>query len=92
MKVSTTGEWVRLVVTCAKKGQHVEVSIRNGSTFDLPLPLEEADLEELFGRLHGHLVKWFDDQSETYEHGDYGGRSIGFDLVHSPDGAGEDAP
>ncbi|WP_300545898.1 hypothetical protein [Maricaulis sp.] len=91
VKVSNTGDWIRLVLTCAKKGHHVEVVIAGGPVFDIDLPVEEADLIDVFDRLHAHLVRWFTDAADLYEHGDYGGQAIGFDFLHNPLGeSGED--
>ncbi|WP_323760878.1 hypothetical protein [Maricaulis sp.] len=83
VKVSRTGDWTRLVLTCAKKGQHVEMAIANGPVFDLDLPLGDAPLRGVYERLHTHLIAWFSDQADLYENGDYGGRSIGFELIHA---------
>ncbi|RKQ96642.1 hypothetical protein [Maricaulis maris] len=83
VRVSRTGDWTRLVLTCTKKGHHVEVAIAEGPVFDIGLPLETADLDTVFQRLHDHLIRWFEDQADLYENGDYGGRSIGFDLIHA---------
>ncbi|ABI67152.1 MULTISPECIES: hypothetical protein [Maricaulis] len=87
VKVSRTGDWTRLVLTCAKKGRHVEIAIANGPVFDLNLPLDADALQGVFEKLHAHLVAWFSDQADLYDNGDYGGRTIGFDLVHSDEGA-----
>ena len=84
VKVSHTGDWLRMVLTCAKKGPVVEVSIAKGSSFNIELPVSEGDLLEIFQRLHAHLITWFDDQSDIYDNGDYGNRSIGFDFIHEP--------
>lgn len=87
VKVSRTGDWTRLVLSCAKKGHHVEIAIANGPVFDLELPLDESALTIVFERLQAHLIAWFNDQADLYENGDYGGRTIGFDLVHSDEGS-----
>ncbi|MAC89510.1 MAG: hypothetical protein CMF73_09310 [Maricaulis sp.] len=76
-----------MVLTCAKKGRHVEIAIANGPVFDLNLPLDADALQGVFEKLHAHLVAWFSDQADLYDNGDYGGRTIGFDLVHSDEGA-----
>jgi len=86
VRVSRTGDWTRLVLTCTKKGHHVEIAIAEGPVFDLDLPIGDTDLELVFRRLHDHLIRWFGDQADLYENGDYGGRAIGFDLVHADEG------
>lgn len=82
--VSHTGDWLRMVLTCSKKGDRVEISIAKGGTYELDLPLDPDRLQDLYRHLHQHLINWFKDQADTYEHGDYGQRSIGFDFLHEP--------
>ena len=83
VKVSRSGDWLRLVLSCSKNGPAMEISIEGGRHFSLALPLDEADLSELFVQLETHLVDWFKDQSDHYQHGAYGSRSMGFDFVHT---------
>lgn len=84
VRVSHTGDWIRMVLTAAKKGPLVKIAIAKGRAFDIALPVNEADLEDLFGHLHAHLIGWFADQADLYEHGDYGNHAIGFDFLHNP--------
>ena len=81
VRVSRTGDWLRLVLTCLKKGPVIDIEIEGGSTFSLALPVREEELVTLFRTLHGHLMGWFSEQADLYEHGDYGGHSIGFDFL-----------
>ena len=34
-------------------------------------------------QLEDHLIDWFKEQSDHYEHGAYGSREIGFEFVHA---------
>ena len=91
MRVSRSGDWVRLVLTCSKSGQDIDIAIQNGRTYALTIPVSDAEMHDLFEHLHGHLVDWFKERADRYEHGDYGGRDIGFDFIHSSDDSGQDA-
>jgi hypothetical protein len=83
VKVSRSGDWLRLVLTCSKNGPAMDIGIEGGRHFSLGLPIGEADLTELFVQLEDHLVDWFKEQSDHYEHGAYGSREIGFEFVHA---------
>lgn len=87
VRVSRTGDWLRLVLTCAKQGPEMEIQIQNGAAFSLELPVREEQLAQLFDILYEHLTVWFSQQADLYENGDYGGRAIGFEFLHSPDDA-----
>tara|TARA_R110002111_G_scaffold103544_1_gene160326 strand:+ start:428 stop:970 length:543 start_codon:yes stop_codon:yes gene_type:complete len=87
VRVSRTGDWLRVVLTCTKKGPEMEIEIENGSAFALELPVREEQLTQLFEILFGHLTVWFTQQADLYENGEYGDRAIGFDFLHSPEDA-----
>ena len=86
VRVSRTGDWLRLVLSCAKMGPEMEITIQNGGQFSLTLPASPEQLKQLFDLLYGHLTAWFVQQADLYENGEYGGRSIGFEFLHSPNG------
>ncbi|WP_417469436.1 hypothetical protein [Maricaulis sp.] len=86
VRVSRTGDWLRLVLTCAKLGPEMEITIQNGTTFSLALPADPEALQRLFDILFEHLSAWFVEQADLYENGEYGGRSIGFEFLHSANG------
>jgi len=90
VRVSNTSDWVRLVLRCAKSGDELDVSIRDGRSFSLPLPVSDTHLHELFDHLHKHLVDWFDDHADRYEHGEYSSQDIGFDFLHDVSDGAED--
>jgi hypothetical protein len=85
VRVSNTNDWLRIVLRCAKLGETLNIGIRNGRTFSLDLPLRDEDMTGLFDHLHQHLVDWFTDHADRYEHGDYGSSDIGFDFLHRID-------
>jgi hypothetical protein len=83
VRVSRTGDWLRLVLTCLKKGPVIDIDIESGGAFSLALPVRQDELTSLFDALHGHLMGWFSEQADLYEHGDYGGHGIGFDFLRA---------
>lgn len=85
VRVSRSDDWVRVVLACSKVGHAMEINIQNGRSFSLPLPVEDEALQDLFDHLHRHLIDWFEDQADRFEHGDYGGRDIGYDFLHRTD-------
>ncbi|MGK0266032.1 MAG: hypothetical protein ACI82N_000276 [Maricaulis sp.] len=87
VRVSRTSDWLRVVLTCTKRGTEMEVEIENGSTFALELPVREEQLARLNHILFDHLTIWFSQQADLYENGEYGDRAIGFDFLHSPEDA-----
>lgn len=87
VRVSHSGDWIRLALTCSKAGHDIDVVINDGPRFSLSLPISDREMYELYDHLHAHLVNWFDDQADRYEHGDYGSRDMGFEFVHSDETA-----
>ena len=85
VRVSKTNDWIRLVMTCAKSGNDIKISISNRSSIELSLPVENEQLAMLCDHVHGELVNWFDQHSDNYEHGNYGTHDIGFDIFSSSD-------
>ena len=75
------------MLTCSKSGQDIDIAIQNGRTYALTLPVSDTEMQDLFEHLHAHLVDWFKERADRYEHGDYGSRDIGFDFIHSADDA-----
>ncbi|WP_339746116.1 hypothetical protein [uncultured Maricaulis sp.] len=87
VRVSRTGDWLRVVLTCTKKGPEMEIEIENGSTFALELPVRAEQLVKLYDTLFEHLTVWFSQQADFYENGDYGDHAIGFEFLHKPEDA-----
>ena len=81
VKVSATGDWLRFVLTASKSGPDFDIAIAGGKGFAFHLPIDQDQLEDFFAHLHGHLLSWFEERADRYEHGEYGGRDIGFDFL-----------
>lgn len=86
VRVSQTGDWMRLVLTASKNGDDMDVHVQGGKTFTFNLPRNETQTQTFFEHLHAHLVGWFEDHVHHYEHGAYGGNgSMGFDILEAED-------
>ncbi len=81
VRVSVSGDWLRVVFHCAREGDALSVQIEGGKRFDLVLPLEDDGVTVLFEPLYRHIYDWFDDRISHYEHGDYGNNDIGFEII-----------
>ena len=81
VRVSRTGDWMRLGLTAARSGAVIDIHVSDGDSFAFRLPIGDTQMHSFFDHLHAHLVAWFEDQSHHYEHGAYGGgSSMGFDF------------
>jgi len=87
VRVSDKGDWVRIILSCFKEGETFTVDLADGGEHRFPLPLHEQDPMEFFGALHTHVLDFFRDAIDDYEHGGYGQREIGFDLLPAQDSA-----
>lgn len=85
VRVSRQDNWLRLVFTASKSGENFTLHLEGGRDFDFSLPLDRDQMTEFFDHIHGHLVDFFEEHADRYEHGEYGGRDIGFDFVRGPD-------
>lgn len=84
VRVSRTGDWMRLALTAATNGEAMDVHVEHGETYTFALPLNDADMGTFFSHLHRHLVDWFEERARHYEHGEYGGGGgIGFDFLEA---------
>ncbi len=81
VRVSTSGDWLRVVFHCAREGDSLSIQIEGGKNFDLALPLDDEDVVALFEPLYRHIYDWFDDRITRYEHGNYGTNDIGFEII-----------
>ena len=81
VRVSKTGDWTRLVITAAKQGPDLDVTIEGGRDYSFRLPVDEEQLQEFFGILYARLTDWFNEHADHFENGAYGGRDIGFDFT-----------
>lgn len=85
VKISSKGDYMRLILTCRKEGSHMFVTLENSTTFEIDLPIENNDLTEVFEGLYEHLIEWFTGRVEKYDHGNYGSTDIGFDIYRAED-------
>jgi len=83
VRVSHTGDWIRIVLAAEKEGPDLDVAIVGGRDFSFRLPLEEERLQDFFALLYEHLTDWFSDQADHYANGVYGGGAMGFEFMHS---------
>lgn len=84
VRVTSTNDWVRVVLECVKEGDRFTVDIQGGGEHRFRLPLHEQDPSEFFQALYAHLESFFAGAIEDYEHGRYGVRDIGFDFALAP--------
>lgn len=85
VKISSKGDYMRLILTCRKEGGHMFIMLENATTFDVDLPVDEDDLLSVFEGLYKHLMNWFEGRVEQYDHGNYGSTDIGFDIYRAED-------
>lgn len=83
VRVSETGDWIRLVLSAEKEGPDLDVSIVGGRNFAFRLPVDDQRLEDFFEILFDHLTSWFNERADHYEDGRYGGTGIGFEFIHA---------
>lgn len=81
IRVTESGDFLRIVLQCRKEGERIEVQVEHNKTYELDLPIEEKDLEALLEGLYQHVLHWFKDRVERYDHGNYGTSDIGFDIL-----------
>ena len=81
IRVSETGDFLRVVLQCRKEGERIAVQVEHNKTYDLDLPITEQDLKVVLEGLYQHVLHWFTDRVERYDHGNYGTSDIGFDIL-----------
>jgi len=86
VRVSHTGDWIRIVLSAEKEGPDLDVAIVGGRDFSFRLPIDEERLQDFFTILFEHLTDWFNDHADHYANGVYGGGNMGFDFMHSDNG------
>ena len=80
VRVSPDKDFMRIVVTCRKEGDIMYVRLESGSEIEVSQPLNEDELQPLFDALYKHLMSFFQNQIDDYDHGRYGLQEIGFDI------------
>ncbi len=81
IRVSESGDFLRIVLQCRKEGARIDVQVENNKTYELDLPLVEKELTIVMEGLYQHILHWFTDRVERYDHGNYGTSDIGFDIL-----------
>ncbi len=81
VRVSETGDFLRIVLQCRKEGDRIDVQVEHNKTYELDLPLNDKDLKAVLEGLYQHILHWFTDRVERYDHGNYGTSDIGFDIL-----------
>ena len=80
VRVSESGDFMRMVLHCRKEGEHLYMQVEEDKTYDFDLPLSEKELNACLEGLFQYLLHWFKDRVERYDHGSYGSSDIGFDI------------
>ena len=80
VRVSESGDFMRMVLHCRKEGDHLYMQVEEDKTYDFDLPLNEKELIACLEGLYQYLLHWFKDRVERYDHGNYGSSDIGFDI------------
>lgn len=80
VRVSESGDFMRLVLHCRKEGDRIYLQVEENQNYNFDLPLTEADIQTCKEGLYQHLLHWFTDRVERYDHGNYGSSDIGFDI------------
>lgn len=83
LKVSETGDWLRIVVSCMQEGGQMVCRIKDGETFAFAQPVTDTALRDFFGHLYRFAFDWFQERVDLYESGAYGASTMGFELVHA---------
>ena len=81
VRVSESGDFLRLVLQCRKEGSRIDVQVEHNKTYELDLPVTETELDIVLEGLYQHILHWFTDRVERYDHGNYGSSDIGFDIL-----------
>lgn len=80
VRVSGDKDFMRLKVTCRKEGDIMFVRIETGAEIKVPQPIDETALTPLFQAIYAHLIDFFQNRIDDYDHGRYGTQEIGFDI------------
>ena len=80
VSVSPDRDFMRIKITCRKEGDIMYVRLENATEIKVSNPLEEGALLPLIQAIYDHLLSFFQDQIDDYDHGRYGISEIGFDI------------
>ncbi|PHR91556.1 MAG: hypothetical protein COA69_10180 [Robiginitomaculum sp.] len=85
VRVSQSGDFMRIVLHCRKEGERIFMQVEENQNYDFVLPLTDEDVDTCKEGLFQHLLHWFTDRVEHYDHGNYGSTDIGFDIQRIDD-------
>lgn len=80
VRVSSDKDFMRVKMTCRKEGDSMFVRMENGAELRIPQPVTDGALTPLLEAIYAHLIDFFQDRIDDYEHGRYGTQEIGFDI------------
>lgn len=80
VRVSDSGDFMRIVLHCRIEGSRIFMQVEENQNYDFPLPIKDVDIDACKEGLFQHLLHWFTDRVERYDHGNYGTTDIGFDI------------
>lgn len=80
VRVSESGDFMRIVLHCRKEGDHLYMQVEDDKTYDFDLPINDVEMRACLEGLYQYLLHWFADRVERYDHGNYGTSDIGFDI------------
>jgi len=89
VRITAQGDWLRVVMRCAKEGETFRLSIADGVDYSFRLPLAEGAPPDFLEALYVHVTDYFARAIDSYEQGEYGDQAIGFDIMGQT--ASEDA-
>ena len=81
VRITSQGDWLRVVMRCAKEGETFKLSIVNGVDYTFRLPLAEGPPTDFLDALYAHVRDYFSAAIESYDQGEYGEHTIGFDIM-----------
>jgi len=84
VRITAQGYWLRVVMRCAKEGETFRLSIADGVDYSFKLPLAEGPPHDFLEALYAHVTDYFARAIDSYEQGEYGDHTIGFDIMHQP--------
>ncbi|PHR61148.1 MAG: hypothetical protein COA43_04000 [Robiginitomaculum sp.] len=85
VRVTESGDFMRIVLHCRKEGERLYLQVEENTSYEFDLPINEHDLKSCKEGLFQHLLHWFQDRVERYDHGNYGTTDIGFDIQRVDD-------
>lgn len=80
VKISSAGDFMRIVISARKEGDKLELRLEDGSKLNFELPVDEEELRLASQQLTKYVLGWFENRVDRYDNGVYGGTDIGFDI------------